>query len=85
MWTYQLSPPPDDPVTARLLVCSVGWPISSIALIYPKYPTVNPWRYNSSNPTNNPGHFDLWVDIILSGKTNRISNWSAKPQIVSTP
>jgi prepilin-type N-terminal cleavage/methylation domain-containing protein len=45
----------------------------------------NPWRYNSSNPTNNPGQFDLWVDIITGGKTNRVSNWSARPQIVNNP
>ncbi len=34
------------------------------------------WRYNSSNPTNNPGSYDLWVDLVFGGKTNRISNWS---------
>lgn len=34
------------------------------------------WRYNSSNPTNNPGAYDLWVDLVFGGKTNRISNWS---------
>lgn len=34
------------------------------------------WQYNSSNPTNNPGAYDLWVDLVISGKTNRISNWS---------
>lgn len=40
---------------------------------------INPYRYNSSNPTNNPGSYDLWVDIVVGGKTNRISNWSANP------
>jgi type II secretory pathway pseudopilin PulG len=43
---------------------------------------INPFRYNSSNPTNNPNSFDLWVDIVVGGKTNRISNWSQQPQIV---
>jgi prepilin-type N-terminal cleavage/methylation domain-containing protein len=43
----------------------------------------NPWRYVSSNPVNSgPGSFDLWVDIIIRGQTNRISNWSQEPQIV---
>ena len=37
---------------------------------------VNPFRYNSSNPTNNPGTYDLWVDLSIGHKTNRISNWS---------
>jgi len=45
--------------------------------------SINPWCYDASGPTNNPGHFDLWVDIIIGGKTNRISNWSEKPQIVA--
>ncbi|HEX4646280.1 MAG TPA: type II secretion system protein [Verrucomicrobiae bacterium] len=43
---------------------------------------INPWHYNSSNPTNNAGSYDLWMDIISQGKTNRISNWSKDPQIV---
>jgi prepilin-type N-terminal cleavage/methylation domain-containing protein len=43
---------------------------------------LTPFRYNSSNPTNNPNSYDLWVDIIVGGKTNRISNWSATPQVL---
>lgn len=43
---------------------------------------INPFRYNSSNPTNNPNSFDLWVDITLGGKTNRINNWSKKPIVL---
>ncbi|MDB6016984.1 MAG: hypothetical protein JWR19_1473 [Pedosphaera sp.] len=45
---------------------------------------VNPVYYISSNPTNNSadGSYDLWVDILIGGKTNRISNWSKDPQIV---
>jgi hypothetical protein len=44
---------------------------------------INPWRYVSSNPTNNTGSYDLWMDIKFGGKTNRISNWSPDPQVVS--
>ena len=40
-------------------------------------------RYVSSNPTNNPNTFDLWVDVIIAGKTNRVSNWSKDPEIVN--
>ena len=29
--------------------------------------TVNPWRYNSSNPTNNPGSYDLWIQLVICG------------------
>jgi prepilin-type N-terminal cleavage/methylation domain-containing protein len=59
----------------RVLACSVRWPPD----------TLNPWRYVSSNPKNNPGAYDLWVDILLAGKTNRISNWSKRPQLVGLP
>jgi prepilin-type N-terminal cleavage/methylation domain-containing protein len=43
---------------------------------------INPFRYNSSNPTNNPNSFDLWVDVLVGGKTNRINNWTKKPIIL---
>ena len=46
---------------------------------------LNPWRYNSSSPRYNPKSFDLWIDVMAGSKTNRISNWSDKPLIVSTP
>ncbi len=46
---------------------------------------LNPWRYNSSSPTNNPNSFDLWIDVDAGGKTNRICNWSDRPLVVSTP
>ena len=43
--------------------------------------TINPVRYISSNPTNNPAAgYDLWVDVIIGGATYRISNWSTEPQ-----
>ncbi len=59
---------------ARVLTCSIPFD--------PAVPGPNPIHYNSSNPTNNPNSFDLWVDIIISHKTNRVSNWSAKPIIL---
>jgi type II secretory pathway pseudopilin PulG len=37
---------------------------------------LNPWNYVSSNPTNNTATYDLWIDIVIKGKTTRISNWS---------
>ena len=42
---------------------------------------MNPWRYNSSSPTNNPGSYDLWVQLSIGGKTNLICNWSKQVQI----
>jgi prepilin-type N-terminal cleavage/methylation domain-containing protein len=41
--------------------------------------TINPWRYLSASATNNPGSFDLWVDVLIGGKTIRIGNWNDKP------
>lgn len=43
-------------------------------------PDVNTICYTSSHPTNNQASFDLWVDVMIGGKTNRISNWSKEPQ-----
>ena len=40
---------------------------------------LNPWRYVSSNPTNNPKSFDLWIDVLIGSKTNRICNWRQEP------
>lgn len=42
-------------------------------------PTLNPWRYNSSSPTNNPNSYDLWIEINLSGKVFLVCNWSKQP------
>jgi prepilin-type N-terminal cleavage/methylation domain-containing protein len=46
---------------------------------------INPVRYNSSNPRYNTKSYDLWIDVIVGGVTNRISNWSDQPILVSTP
>jgi prepilin-type N-terminal cleavage/methylation domain-containing protein len=41
-----------------------------------KRPNFNPWRYNSSNPTNNPGQFDLWAEVVIGGKQFTFGNWN---------
>jgi prepilin-type N-terminal cleavage/methylation domain-containing protein len=71
-----------------ILVCSIEWPdaatepVPSSLLRPPPYTiNLNPWRYVSTNPTNNAGTYDLWVDLSISGKTYRISNWKKEPQI----
>jgi len=65
----------------RLLLCSVAWP-EKFGNGAAGVPVLNPWRYDASNPTNNSGEFDLWVDIVVGNETNRICNWSDKPLIV---
>jgi prepilin-type N-terminal cleavage/methylation domain-containing protein len=50
----------------RVLISSVPAPLNHL----------NTFCYVSSNPTNNPNSYDLWVDVLINGATNRISNWS---------
>lgn len=51
----------------------------------------NAWHYNSSNPTNNPDSYDLWIDLKIGSpvpfsepkyKINRICNWSDTPVVL---
>ena len=37
----------------------------------------SPWRYVSSAPTNNPGKFDLWIELKTKNRTLTIGNWPA--------
>jgi prepilin-type N-terminal cleavage/methylation domain-containing protein len=43
-------------------------------------PSFNPWRYVSPG-VNNPGSYDLWMQLVISGQTNLICNWSKQVQI----
>jgi hypothetical protein len=69
-----------DKVPTTVLVTSVGGPDDGYKPLGASH--LNPFRYNSTNPTNNPGSYDLWIDLRISGVTNRISNWSRQPQIL---
>jgi len=69
----------------RLLVCSVRWPDdrTNQPLAHPDLAGLNPWRYDSSSTNrHNRESYDLWVDILVGGKTNRINNWSKQPEIL---
>jgi hypothetical protein len=77
--------PTDHPyVLYGLLSTSVAWP-KNLGQVVPNSnpPDLNPIRYNSSSPVNNPKSYDLWVDIFVGGKTNRISNWNPQPEFVN--
>jgi prepilin-type N-terminal cleavage/methylation domain-containing protein len=68
--------------TVEILVCSVEWPATinpSPSSPIPTSPTLNPWHYVSTHPTNNTSTYDLWVDVVSGKKTNRVSNWSTTP------
>jgi prepilin-type N-terminal cleavage/methylation domain-containing protein len=65
-----------------VLVTTVGGPDTSCQPL--GVPILNPWRYNSANPTNNPGTYDLYVQLKIGGKTNLVCNWS-KQVAVNNP
>ena len=71
----------NNPVTSTVLGVSMA---GAVVFTGPNNGEIIPYGYNSSNPQHNPKTFDLWVDIIAGGKTNRISNWSTRPIFVST-
>jgi prepilin-type N-terminal cleavage/methylation domain-containing protein len=68
-------------VGVTILVGSVGGP----DINYKPFNVsgLNSWRYNSSNPTNNPGAYDLYIQLVIAGKTNLICNWSKQVQLNS--
>jgi hypothetical protein len=68
--------------SAILLVGSIGGPDQSYQPLTPNSVS-NPWRYNSSSPTNNPGAYDLYIQLVIGGKTNLVCNWSKQVQINS--
>ena len=69
-------PDPVNPVT--LLLGSVGGPDAAYKPLGAS--GLNPWRYVSPG-VNNPGSYDLWIQLVIRGKTNLICNWSKQVQI----
>ena len=66
----------------QLLVVPVDYPPSypgprpNVFPIPAVNPTpINPWRYVSTNPTNNPNSFDLWAEVPLGREIKVIGNW----------
>ncbi|HLH55954.1 MAG TPA: prepilin-type N-terminal cleavage/methylation domain-containing protein [Verrucomicrobiae bacterium] len=67
--TALISSPAGD--TVRIFIAGVPAPAG----------VLNAFNYVSSSPTNNPNFYDLWVDVLINGKTNRLSNWNKEPII----
>ena len=67
--------------TISNLITSVGGPAAAYKPL--GVFSMNPWRYNSSNPTNSPGSYDLWVQLVFGQQTNLICNWNNRRQINS--
>jgi len=61
---------------ARMLSVPVDWPEGFPNPPIPAKPTVNVWRYNSSNPRHNKNSYDLWAEVVLGGKLVTIANWN---------
>jgi prepilin-type N-terminal cleavage/methylation domain-containing protein len=40
---------------------------------------INPWHYNSHNPTNNADGYDLWAEFLIGKQTYIIGNWNHNP------
>jgi prepilin-type N-terminal cleavage/methylation domain-containing protein len=70
----------DGAANVTLLVASVGGPDQK----YQPLNTLdlNPWRYVAQG-TNNPGGYDLWVQLVIAGQTNLVCNWNKQIQINS--
>lgn len=74
---------PFSSFTYTALVVPVAWPASnpkftpplSLYSDDPVIQSINPWHYNSTNPTNNPGEFDLWADVVIGDDLVTIGNW----------
>lgn len=60
-----------------ILVIPVPWPKDRPPVInLPNVaPGLNPWRYVSTNPTNNPTSFDLWAEFYRGTNKVVIGNW----------
>jgi prepilin-type N-terminal cleavage/methylation domain-containing protein len=63
-----------------LITTSVGGPDDSYEPLGNYH--MNPFRYLYPG-VNNPGSYDLWVQLVISGQTNLICNWSRTVQINS--
>ena len=68
-------------VGVTVLITAVGGPDATYQPVGAQ--DLNPWRYISSNPTNNPGSYDLWVQLSIAGKTHLICNWNKQVQVGS--
>jgi len=64
----------------KLLIGSVGGPDPNYTPL-PGFSS-NPWRYIAQG-TNNPGTYDLWIQLTISGKKYLVCNWNKAVQLNS--
>jgi hypothetical protein len=75
---------PIDPLPARQLHDDPDVYAVDSRVSYEEFPVevvwefnISPWRYVSSSPTNNPGKFDLWIEVKTKNRSVTIGNWKA--------
>jgi prepilin-type N-terminal cleavage/methylation domain-containing protein len=67
----------------NFVVTSLGGPDAAYEPM--GFPGLNPFRYVAPGPTNNNANgYDLWIQLVVGGKTNLISNWS-QAVIINSP
>jgi prepilin-type N-terminal cleavage/methylation domain-containing protein len=66
--------------TVKFLLSPVGGP--DVSYMPMGWPDVNPWRYVCPG-INNPGSYDLWIQLSIGKQTNLICNWTKQVQINS--
>jgi prepilin-type N-terminal cleavage/methylation domain-containing protein len=71
----------NNTVLATVFVASVGGPDQNYRPFFGT-PNFNPWRYVSPG-VNNPNSYDLWIQLVISGRTNLVCNWSKQVQLNS--
>jgi prepilin-type N-terminal cleavage/methylation domain-containing protein len=72
--TGQIGSASNNTVLVTCLIASVGGPDVNYKPFFGT-PNFNPWRY--VNPgVNNPNSYDLWVQLVIGGRTNLVCNWS---------
>lgn len=67
-------------IRTTMIVTSVGGPDPNYRPL--RASDLNPFRYVYPG-TNNPNSYDLWVQLVIGGKTNLVCNWNKKVQLNS--
>ena len=71
--TNNSQPPYNNNITTTILKTSIGGPDTTYKPLNAS--GLNPFRYLYPG-VNNPSGYDLWVQLVIKGKTNLICNWS---------
>jgi prepilin-type N-terminal cleavage/methylation domain-containing protein len=79
---YSLIVTPIPSPASELLTATNGKQYASWHYVHSSDTLVLTQPGNLKYVMHNPDSYDLWVDISVGGKTNRISNWNDTPEVV---